>query len=192
MWISLIILITMIAGFVSQIWTVGIVAMLAGMMCVITGCISIKKLFQTMDWTTVWVVAGALGFASGLSESGAGVLIANTVIAWFGGNVSFFTLLVIFTFLGILCVNFMPGASAMTILAPIALFICTEMGYDGKAMIMALVMTLNICFMTPISMPPITMTLSAGYRFTDYVKFGGILTFIMFIATIASYLIFFV
>jgi di/tricarboxylate transporter len=34
----------------------------------------------------------------------------------------------------------------------------------------------NIAFATPISSPPITLTLVGGYRFNDYIKVGGILT----------------
>jgi di/tricarboxylate transporter len=32
----------------------------------------------------------------------------------------------------------------------------------------------NLAFATPVSTPPITMTLVAGYRFMDYMKVGGL------------------
>jgi len=40
--------------------------------------------------------------------------------------------------------------------------------------LIAVAVAANIGYATPISTPPITMTLVAGYRFMDYVKFGGL------------------
>ena len=161
--------------------------MVAGLLCIVTGCIPVKTAFEGMDWTTVWVLAGGLGFATGLTQSGAGDLIAHTIIGWFGSSLSFFNLLLAFTIVGVLLVNLITATTVITMLCPIALLICAEMGYDGRAMVMALVLILNLPFMNPVAMAPVTVTLSGGYRFSDYVKVGGVLTVFMVITTIATF-----
>ena len=190
-WLPIILLAGMVVGFVTQIWTMGAVALVAGFLCIITGCTTIQKSYASMDWTTVWVLAGGLGFSTGLSQSGAGEIIANMVIGWFGNSLSFFALNCVFALLCVVFANLIPAATVMAMLAPIALFICQELGYDGRAMVMSLIMILNLSFISPVSIAPVTATLSGGYRFSDYVKLGSILTAIMLVVTLGSIYFFF-
>ena len=187
MWLSGIILIATIAGFVSGIWTVGTVAMVAGLLCIITGCIDIRTLFLRMDWTTVWVLAGALGFAAGVDQSGAGALIANTIIGWLGGDISMFTLMIVFTLLAAIMGNFMSSTAAIAILGPIAIYLCNSLGYDAKSLMMVIIWSLNLAFLTPIGTAPVTMTLQGGYRFMDYTKIGVFLLAGCLLISIVSY-----
>ena len=57
--------------------------------------------------------------------------------------------------------------------------------YNVKGVVMAVAIAANIGYATPISTPPITMTLSAGYRFKDYVKVGGLLNLLAIVLMIA-------
>ncbi len=185
--VSVLILILTIAGFVSGIWTVGMVAMVAGIACILTGCITMKQVFSRLNWTTVWVLAGSIGFASGISESGAGKLIADTAIGWMGGNVSMFKLLVVFTLISVILCNVMSATALMAMLGPIAISMCLSLGYEAKPVIMAIVWGLNLSFLTPIATPPVTMTLQGGYRFLDYTKIGSVLLLGCLISLIGTY-----
>lgn len=72
-------------------------------------------------------------------------------------------------------------------LGPIALSMCASLGYAAKPVIMAIIWSLNLAFLTPIATPPVTMTLQGGYRFLDYTKIGTPLLIGCLILTIASY-----
>ncbi|MCI2106084.1 MAG: anion permease [Intestinimonas sp.] len=181
------ILILTIIGFISGIWTVGIVAMIAGLLCIITRCISIKELFARIDWTTVWVLAGSLGFASGIAKSGAGQLIADTIIGWFGGSVSLYILMIMFTLLATLMGNFMSSSAAVAILGPIGISMCQTLNFSTKPLMMVIIWSLNLAFLTPIATPPVTMTLQGGYRFLDYTKIGSILLISCLVVSILTY-----
>ena len=185
--ISIVILVLTISGFVSGIWTVGAVAMTAALACVVTGCISIKQVFARMDWTTVWVMAGSLGLAAGVSQSGAGELIANTIIDLMGGSVSMLTLLMIFTLLSVVLANIMSSTATSAMLGPIAFAMCQALGYSAKPVAMVIIWALNLAFLTPIATPPVTMTLQGGYRFLDYTKVGFPLMVGCLLLTIVTY-----
>lgn len=86
--ISLVILVGCVIGFISGLWTLGGVAMVGGALCVITRCIEFKPMIRDLDWTTIIVVGGSLGFASCIDECGAGVAIANFMVGMLGENVS--------------------------------------------------------------------------------------------------------
>lgn len=184
---SVVILILTITGFVSGIWTVGAVAMVAALACIVTGCISIQQVFARMDWTTVWVMAGSLGLAAGVSQSGAGELIANTIISLMGGQVSMFTLLLIFTILSVVLANIMSSTATSAMLGPIAFAMCQALGYSAKPVAMVIIWALNLAFLTPIATPPVTMTLQGGYRFLDYTKVGFPLMVGCLLLTIVTY-----
>lgn len=184
MWISVGILIACVFGFVAQIWTVGTIAMLGAVLCIITGCINIKQVFARMDWTTIGVLGGALGFASGLDQSGAGEIIARTVIGWFGEDVNTWFLLSVIALLCCVMSNLMSHTATTAILSPICLVIAKNLGLDPIMMMIVIVMSVNMNYMTPISTPPITMTLAGGYRFMDYVKVGTPLNILMYLLNI--------
>ncbi len=185
--ISSAILVFAVAGFVTGLWTVGTVAMLAGLLCVITGCISLKDMFRRMDWNTVWVLGGSLGFAAGISESGAGKLIADTFIGFMGGDVSMLKVLLIFTVLSVVLGNLMSSTATMAMIGPIAISMCQSLGYDAKPVIMVIIWALNLAFLTPIATVPVTMTLQGGYRFLDYTKIGAVLMIGCLILTVVCY-----
>ncbi len=189
--ISTVILVLTVIGFISGIWTVGAVAMIAALACVITGCITIKQVFARLDWTTVWVLAGSLGFAAGISQSGAGQMIADVVIGFLGENISMFSLMIVFTLLSVVLGNLMSSTATMALLGPIAISMCTTLGFEAKPIFMAIIWSLNLAFLNPVATPPVTMTLQAGYRFLDYTKIGAILMTGCLILTIVMYPIIF-
>ena len=173
--ISGIILICMATGFALQIWTIGTTALVAGLACIWTKCISVKQVFSKMDWSAVWTIAGSLGIAKGIDQSGAGRLIANTAIHLLGGSINILLLMILLSVLAVVMGNLMSSSPAMTILGPIAIHICRELCYPAQPVIMAIIWSLNLAFLSPIATPPVTMTLRGGYRFGDYIKMGSIL-----------------
>ncbi|MCL2873893.1 MAG: SLC13 family permease [Defluviitaleaceae bacterium] len=185
MCISLGILIFCIIGFISGLWSMGVVAMTGAAMTVVTGCISQKRVFEKMDWTTVVIMGCSFGFAAGLEQSGAGRMIATGMINILGENLNLWLLLASLTFVSMIMTNFMSSTAAASILVPIAGFAAMEVGFDIKAAVMIVAVATNIGYATPVSTPPITMTLTAGYRFMDYVKLGGLFNILAFILIVA-------
>ena len=185
MCISVGILAFCIIGFISGLWSMGVVAMVGAAMCVVTGCISQKRLFQKMDWTTVIIMGCSFGFAAGLDQSGAGRLIANGMIGILGENLNLWLLCAALALVSMILTNFMSSTAAASILVPIAAFAALEVGFDVRAAVMITAVATNIGYATPVSTPPITMTLSGGYRFMDYVKLGGLFNLLAFILIVA-------
>ena len=181
------VLVLCIIGFVSEIWSIGVVAMVGAVICVVTGCISQKKVFQKMDWTTIAIIGCSFGFAAGLDRSGAGLLLAQSIINLFGDGITPFILCAIFALIAIILGNIMSHTATASILIPIVIFVSMELGYDVKSIVMPTVIAANVTYLTPISTPPITMTLAAGYRFMDYVKVGGLLNVLSYLLIVAMF-----
>jgi len=169
------ILLFCIVGFITELWTMGIIAMIGASLCVITGCISQKKVFKSMDWSTVIIMGCSFGLSAGLDQSGAGKMVAQTIIVIFGDKMSPWLLCAALSVTALVLTNFMSSTATASLLIPIAVFIAVELGYNVKSIVMATAIAINLGFSTPIATPPLTMTLAGGYRFKDYIKVGGIL-----------------
>ena len=187
MYISAAVLLFCITGFISGLWTVGTVAMTGAMICVVTGCISQKRAFQKMDWTTIIVIACSLGLSAGLEQSGAGMLVAQTMVNLLGDSVSPWLLCAALAFVAVVLGNFMSSTATAALLVPIAISVALTLGFDVKSVVMAVVIAANISYATPVSTPPMTMTLAAGYRFMDYVKVGGLFNLLAYLLVVALF-----
>ena len=170
-----------VIGFLSDLWTAGVVAMTGAAFCVISGCISQKAVFRKMDWTTIVIMGCSFGISAGLDQSGGGRMVAQGVINVLGSNLNPWLLCAALAFIAVILTNFMSSTATATLLIPIAVIMATELGYDVKSIVMSVAIAANIGYATPISTPPITMTLAGGYRFMDYVKVGGLLNLLAYI-----------
>jgi len=172
-YMALIIFALTVVAFVTKAFNIGITCMISGLLCILTGCISQKKAIEKMDWNALGILAGSLGIAKALQVSGGGEMIANGFVGLFGADITPFILYAVIIFIAMAMSQFMSNTGTTAILVPIVLFICKDMGLNPYAFAMGIVIAANMSFSTPVATTPITLTLTAGYRFTDYVKVGG-------------------
>ena len=187
MCISVGILLFCTIGFITGLWSYGVVAMVGAVLCVVTGCISQQRVFQKMDWTTVVVMGCSFGIGAGLSESGAGAMVAQGIISLLGSNMSPWLLCAALALVSVVLTNFMSSTATASLLIPISILVAVELGYDVKSIVMSVAIATNIGYATPIATPPMTMTLTAGYRFKDYVKVGGLVNVLVYVVSIALF-----
>jgi anion transporter len=187
MCISVAVLVFCVVGFIAGLWTTGVVAMAGAVICIITGCISQENVFKKLNWTAVVVLGCSFGVAAGLEQSGAGRMIAHGMLGLLGDNLTPWLLCAVLAFVACILSNFMSSTATAALLVPIAALVAAELGYNVKAVAIAIAVAINIGYTTPISTPPMTMTLSAGYRFKDYVKVGGLMNLLAYLSAIALF-----
>lgn len=172
MWLPVVIMLACIVVISLGVWPAGVVAVMGACCCVITGCISQKKMFESTDWTTIFVIAGSLGFAQGVDKSGAGTRVAEWLMQLFGENANPWVLFAVLVVLATIMTNVMTNISTVSIMLPIALSVAQQQGLNMLPFAVGIAWASNMPFSTPIGANPITMTMTAGYRFRDYLKVG--------------------
>lgn len=174
--LSLIILVITIVGmiFEDQIGVkLYVTSSIGAILLVLTGVMSEKQAYKSIDTQTIFLFGGTLALAAALESTGAGAIIANTVIGLLGENASPFALLVAVLLISSVLTNFMSNTATTALLVPVSLSIATGMGADPRAVLMATVIGGSMAYATPIGMPANTMALSpGGYKFRDYTKAG--------------------
>ena len=98
---------------------------------------------------------------------------ALVLILTVGASPSPIVVLVVIFVLGVFMTNFMSNTATCALLVPIGLSLASQLGFDPKAVLAAIVIASSLAYATPIGMPANTMVYNiAGYSFMDYVKAG--------------------
>jgi len=148
-------------------------AWIGALILVATRVISEKNAMKSIDMNTILLFVGSLALAKSMVNSGAGDLLANSIVGVLGENPSPYLLLFVVFVLSAVMTNFMSNTATTALLVPIGLSIASVMGADPKAVLMATVIGGSCAYATPIGMPANTMVYSlGGYKFRDYVKVG--------------------
>lgn len=174
--LSLVILVASILGmiFEDQIGIkLHVTGSIGALLLVLTGVMTEKEAYKSIDINVIFLFGGTLALASALDKTGAGALIAETVMGALGQNASPFVMLFAIFMIATVLTNFMSNTATTALLVPISVSIASGMGADPRAVLMATVIGGSLAYATPIGMPANTMVLAAGgYRFMDYVKAG--------------------
>ncbi len=162
----------------------GPVCLAGAVVVILTGCISEKKAMQSVSWSTIIVVAGSLGISSGMSESGAGAIIANFFIDIAGPfGESGIGMCIILFFVGSIISDVMSDNASVAILLPIGAAISEALGINPTPIFLAICSGVKVGLATPICVTPMTMVAVPGYRFIDYLRMGGAVNLICWIVT---------
>ena len=141
---------------------------------------------------TIFLFVGSLSIATALVKTGAGSVVANTIMGLLGSNPSPYIVMAVLFILSAVLTNFMSNTAATALLVPIGLQLAQSMGADPKAVLMATVIGASCAYATPIGMPANTMVYNiGGYSFMDYVKVGVPLIVIVTIVSLIILPIFF-
>lgn len=145
-------------------------AVLGACLVVITGCMTMREAFRSVDWTTIFLFAGMLSMSAAMSQSGAAAIVADAVVKTVSDP---WMLMLACCALTAAITNFMSNTATAALMAPLALPIALASGISPLPITMGIAMSASACFLTPIATPPNTIVLGPGrYKFLDYVKAG--------------------
>ena len=159
-------------------------AVISAMLCIVTGCTNTKVVFKKMDWSVVFILAGCLGLASGIAKGGVGDLIADLMSDILVPEIPAIVIFAIFVLLAMLISNFITNSTAVVIVLPIALAVCQARGLSPLAFTLGIVYSANLTFSTPLANAQTAMTLVAGYKFSDYIRYTWPLALLVYLSIV--------
>ena len=160
-------------------------AIIGALVCVLTGCLTEKQAYASIDWVTIFLFAGMMPVSAAMDTTGAGALIADWTVGLMGGSPSPLVVTAILFILSCGLTQFMSNTASAALLCPIGIAIAKQLGADPKAVLMAIAVAASCAFATPVGTPPNTLVLGpGGYKFMDYVKCGTGLVIVAFIVSL--------
>ena len=165
--------------------TLEMAAIIGALVCVLTGCLTEKQAYASIDWVTIFLFAGMMPVSSAMDKTGAGKLIAEWTVGLMGGSPSPLVVTGVLFVLSCGLTQFMSNTASAALLCPIGIAISQNLGADPKAVLMAIAVAASCAFATPVGTPPNTLVLGpGGYRFMDYLKAGCGLVIVCFIVSL--------
>ncbi len=189
--VILVIFALMVISFIGAWISVAMTAVIAAILCLITKSTNTKNVFKRMDWSVLFILAGCLGLASGIAKGGVGTLLADIMSDIFVPSIPDIVIFAIFVLLTMIISNFITNSTAVVIVLPIALAICSARNLNPLTFTLGIVYAANLTYSTPLANAQTAMTLVAGYKFSDYIKYTLPLALLVYISIVAVVPIFF-
>ncbi len=165
--------------------TLEMAAIIGALICVLTGCLTEKQAYASIDWVTIFLFAGMMPVSTAMDKTGAGKLIAEWTVGLMGGDPSPMVVTAVLFALSCILTQFMSNTASAALLCPIGVAIAKQLNADPKAVIMAIAVAASCAFATPVGTPPNTLVLGpGGYKFMDYVKAGTGLVIVCFVVSL--------
>ena len=176
----LVMLVPVIAGWLP----IAAAALLAGVLMVLTGCLTMDEAYQSIEWQAVFLVAGTLPLGIAMEKTGTAQLLAGLMVGAVG-NLGPTGLLVGFYVLTNLLTQFMSNAASTVLIAPIAIGAARQVGADPRSLLMAVAVAASAGFLTPVAHQSNVLVMNpGGYRFGDYLKVGLPLDLVILVVVI--------
>lgn len=184
--IALLILVGMLVFMVTNLISVTAASLLAALVMILTGCLSIDEAYEAVDWKSIVLIAGMLPMSIALAKVGLVDLVSqglSNALGAYGPTMvlgGLFVLTSLFT-------QVLSNTTTTVLIAPIALVSAETLGVQPYAFMMGIAIAASMAFATPVASPVNTLVMGAGnYRFSDYAKVGVPMIFIMLLLSLLA------
>ena len=181
------IMIFMVVGFVTEFISAAMTATVAGVLCIITGCVSQKKAITSINWNVLGRLGGVLGLSKVLTAAGTIDLMSGWVQSIVGTSMSPWILFAVCVLLAQLLSMVLFNSTAILLVLSFVLTLAEPMGLNPVAFAFGITMGASVVFSSPLAGTSNQMTMAAGYKFKDFIRYGlpidiaGYLALIIFV-----------
>src|SRR6056297_181898 len=157
---------------------------------ILSGVIRIDEAYNSIDWRTVFLLAGLIPLGTAMEKSGAASLVAGGMLGILADGHPFLILLVT-GLMATLFSLFMSNVAATVLLVPLVMIMGNGVGVDPRGLALLVGVCASNSFILPTHQVNAMLMSRGGYRNSDYLKAGGIMSIIfLFISASLVYLFF--
>ena len=153
----------------------------AGM--ILTGVIDIDEAYESISWSTVFLLASLIPLGQAVQSTGTAAWIAQEILRLLDGwpvwslQVGIAVLATIFTLI-------MSNVGATVLLVPLAVSIALAAGGDPALFALTVAISTSNSFLIPTHQVNALIMGPAGYRVSDFIKSGGIMTVLFLVVSL--------
>jgi len=183
--ISVLVMVCVVITMASGVLPLHLVAAAGALICVLSGLLSEKRAIEVIDWTTIFLFAGTLVLATALDVTGAGKMIADTVIGVVGNDTSELMLLTVVFWVTTVLTQLMSNTAICAVMAPIGMQIAGGLNANPRGVLIVIAIASSSAFATPMATPPNTLVMGPGnFEMKDFLKTGIPLIIISYLVCI--------
>lgn len=183
-WIACTVLAAMVLAATLELVPMVAAALVAAAVVVATKCVSSDQARQSIEWESLLLIAASFGLARAMEKTGLAEGIAQSTIAAAGDHPH--VVLAAIYFVTMLFTELMSNNAAAVLTFPIAWQTASNLGVNPMPFVMAVMIAASCGFATPMGYQTNLMIYGpGGYKFGDYVRFGGPLNLLVMAITVA-------
>jgi di/tricarboxylate transporter len=182
-WIALTALFAMVLAATMGLVPMVAAALAAAATVLATGCVSATDARRSIEWESLLLIAASFGLAHALEKTGLDELVARSALDA-AGDGPHLALAAVYL-ITMLATELMSNNAAAVLMFPIAWQAAADLSVNPLPFVMAVTVAASCGFATPMGYQTNLMIYGpGGYRFSDYIRFGGPLNLIVMAVTI--------
>jgi di/tricarboxylate transporter len=148
-------------------------ALAGAMLMVLTGCLSARQLYRSIDLHTLVLIAGMVGLGAAAAETGTAKWAAVHMLDVIRPLGPYGVLAALYLLTN-LVTEFLSNAAAAVLMVPLAISTAQQMDLSERPFIVAVAFAASAAFSTPVGYQTNTIVYGpGGYRFSDFTKIGA-------------------
>ncbi len=158
---------------------------------IITRVLSIDEAYQSVDWRTIFLLAGLIPLGIATEKTGTAAWIAHQVLGALGGSVSQIVLLAVIGVLSTIFTLVISNVGATVLLVPLVVNMALAAGHDPRMAALVVGMATSNSFILPTHQVNALYMGPGHYRSVDFMKAGGVLSVIFLVVMIGTIYVFY-
>lgn len=155
------------------------VAVLGGaVLTFLTGCITPEQAYRELEWSAVILIGSMLALGVAMEQTGTARYVAGH-IAEAVGHLGPRWLLAAFFVLTVVLTQVMSNQAAAVVVLPVAMETAHQLGLAGRPFAMLIAIAASCSYLTPLEPSCLLVYGPGGYKFSDFPRYGGVLTLII-------------
>ncbi|MFM8283616.1 MAG: SLC13 family permease [Planctomycetaceae bacterium] len=182
-WIAGAVLVAMVAAAAVNLLPMVAASLFAAGAVICTRCISANEARRAIEWESLLLIAASFGIARAMEKTGLAESLAGATIAAAGSDPT--AVLAAVYLVAMLFTELMSNNAAAVLVFPIAWQAAADLGVNPLPFVMAITVAASCGFATPMGYQTNLMIYGpGGYRFSDYLRFGGPLNLLVMALTV--------
>ncbi len=154
--------------------------LIGAVLTVIFRCINADEIYDDIEWRLLILIGGMSAFGIAMTKTGADTFVADYVIAIFE-PLGIYGILGGFILLTVVLTQPLSNAAAALVVLPIGLETAKQLSVNPMPFAIAIMLSASVSLLTPFEPSCILVYGPGKYKFTDFLKVGGMLTLIMMV-----------
>jgi di/tricarboxylate transporter len=163
----------------------------AALLMVLTGIVSTRELYTSIDWPIIVLLGALLPVGAALESTGGTKLVADFLLNN-SRELPIWSIITIIMVASMFLSDVINNAATVVLMAPISITIAHQLGLSVDPFLMAVAIGSSCAFLTPIGHQSNTLVMGpGGYKFTDYFRMGLPLEILIVLVSVPLLLYFF-
>jgi di/tricarboxylate transporter len=155
-----------------------VAVILGSVVAFLTKCITPEEAYRELEWKVVILIGSMLALGAAMEQTGAAKYLASLIVDWSESLGPTWVLSGFFA-LTVLLTQPMSNQAAAVVVLPVAIQTALQLELNPRTFAMMVAVAASCSYLTPLEPSCLMVYGPGGYRFTDFLKYGALLTLII-------------